>query len=60
MDGFAYPASKAAVTQMMRQFAKAFVEWDVRVNVIAPGGETSLLPLSTRHPSRIRKAKPQN
>lgn len=39
IDGFAYPSSKAAATHMMRQFSKAFVPYDVRVNVIAPGSE---------------------
>jgi NAD(P)-dependent dehydrogenase (short-subunit alcohol dehydrogenase family) len=36
LDGFAYPSSKAAATQMMKQLSKAFVPYDIRVNVIAP------------------------
>jgi len=42
LDGFAYPSSKAAATQMMRQFSKAFVPYDIRVNVIAPGSKSFL------------------
>ncbi|KAN0090571.1 NAD(P)-binding protein [Hyaloscypha variabilis] len=37
LDGFAYPSSKVAATQMMKQLSKAFVPYDIRVNVIAPG-----------------------
>ncbi|PMD35035.1 short chain dehydrogenase/reductase [Hyaloscypha variabilis F] len=41
LDGFAYPSSKAAATQMMKQLSKAFVSYDIRVNVIAPGSTSS-------------------
>lgn len=35
--GFAYAASKAGVTFMMKQLATAFVPYGIRSNVIAPG-----------------------
>lgn len=35
--GFAYAASKAGTTHMMKQLATAFVPYDIRSNVIAPG-----------------------
>ncbi|CZT46107.1 related to 3-oxoacyl-[acyl-carrier-protein] reductase [Rhynchosporium secalis] len=37
LAGFAYSASKAATTFMMKQFATALVPYDIRSNVIAPG-----------------------
>jgi NAD(P)-dependent dehydrogenase (short-subunit alcohol dehydrogenase family) len=42
MDGFAYPSSKAAATQMMKRFSKAFVPYVIRVNISAPGSAFSL------------------
>jgi NAD(P)-dependent dehydrogenase (short-subunit alcohol dehydrogenase family) len=42
LDGFAYPSSKAAATQMIKQLSKAFVPYDIRVNVIAPGSKSFL------------------
>ncbi|KIV99816.1 uncharacterized protein PV09_08620 [Verruconis gallopava] len=35
--GFAYGGSKAATTQMMKQFATFLAPWGIRSNVIAPG-----------------------
>ena len=44
LAGFAYSASKAGTTHMMKQLATAFVPFDIRSNVIAPGS-TSPYPL---------------
>ena len=45
LAGFAYAASKAGTTHMMKQLATSLVPYNIRSNVIAPGSETSL-PLS--------------
>lgn len=37
LAGFAYGASKAGTTHMMKQLATAFVPYDIRSNMIAPG-----------------------
>ncbi|KAL2070034.1 hypothetical protein VTL71DRAFT_14714 [Oculimacula yallundae] len=37
LAGYAYSASKAGTTFMMKQFATALVPYDIRSNVIAPG-----------------------
>jgi NAD(P)-dependent dehydrogenase (short-subunit alcohol dehydrogenase family) len=37
LAGYAYSASKAGVTHMMKQFATAFVPYNIRSNIIAPG-----------------------
>ena len=37
MAGFAYAASKAATTHLMKQFATHFVQWGIRCNALAPG-----------------------
>jgi NAD(P)-dependent dehydrogenase (short-subunit alcohol dehydrogenase family) len=44
LGGFAYSASKAGTTHMMKQLATAFVPFNIRSNVIAPGS-TSPTPL---------------
>ncbi|KAI1086276.1 NAD(P)-binding protein [Rostrohypoxylon terebratum] len=36
-SGYAYGPSKAAVTQMMKQFATSFVPFNIRSNILAPG-----------------------
>jgi NAD(P)-dependent dehydrogenase (short-subunit alcohol dehydrogenase family) len=46
LAGFAYAASKAGVTHMMKQLATAFVPYDIRSNVIAPGGMSPSPPSS--------------
>lgn len=40
--GFAYGQSKAAVTQMVKQFSTIFGVHDIRVNALAPGRKFSL------------------
>jgi NAD(P)-dependent dehydrogenase (short-subunit alcohol dehydrogenase family) len=37
LAGYAYSASKAGVTHLMKQFATSLVPFDIRSNVIAPG-----------------------
>ncbi|KAH7346846.1 short chain dehydrogenase/reductase family [Rhexocercosporidium sp. MPI-PUGE-AT-0058] len=37
LAGYAYAASKAGTTHMMKQFATSLVPYDIRSNVIAPG-----------------------
>ena len=37
LAGFAYSASKAGVTQMVKQMATEFAKFDIRSNAIAPG-----------------------
>ena len=38
LAGFAYSGSKAATVHIMKQFATALVPYDIRANIIAPGG----------------------
>jgi NAD(P)-dependent dehydrogenase (short-subunit alcohol dehydrogenase family) len=40
--GFAYGGSKAATTQMMKQFATVLSPYGIRSNVIAPGSKWAL------------------
>jgi NAD(P)-dependent dehydrogenase (short-subunit alcohol dehydrogenase family) len=51
LAGFAYAASKAGTTHMMKQLATAFVPYDIRSNVIAPGSTSQSSPFSTCHVS---------
>ena len=37
--GYAYGSSKAAVVHMMKQFATTLAPYEIRSNVLAPGGE---------------------
>jgi NAD(P)-dependent dehydrogenase (short-subunit alcohol dehydrogenase family) len=39
--GFAYAASKAGTTHLMKQLATTFVPYNIRSNVIAPGSKSS-------------------
>jgi NAD(P)-dependent dehydrogenase (short-subunit alcohol dehydrogenase family) len=41
LAGFAYAASKAGTTHMMKQLATALVPFDIRSNIIAPGSKPS-------------------
>jgi NAD(P)-dependent dehydrogenase (short-subunit alcohol dehydrogenase family) len=55
--GFAYAASKAGTTHMMKQFATSFVPYDIRANVIAPGSAyLSSIPHYFRGPNAKRKS----
>lgn len=44
LAGFACAASKAGTTHMMKQLATAFVPYDIRSNVIAPGSMSPFPP----------------
>lgn len=46
-DSFIYNASKAAVHHLMKNLGAAFVPFDIRTNVIAPGCEAQPFSLSS-------------